>query len=85
MLTVGILLSLLFALPIIYDKSVDERWWSVVYAIPVASSCAVLLIFTFIYSLDSPLSYYLKRDTYNVRNPLLNSDEAFSSLLLLRS
>ena len=67
MITVGNLTAFLVSLPLLYQKhvllsEVDSRWWNVVFALPVASSCFILLIFTYIYPLDSPLFYYIIQD-----------------------
>ena len=67
MITVGNLTAFLISLPLLYQKhvllsEVDSRWWNVVFALPVACSCFILLIFTYIYPLDSPLFYYIIQD-----------------------
>ena len=73
-ITLGILISFLFSFPILQSEdntttnedSFDERWWSVVFAVPVITSSLFLLIFTYGYRFDSPIFYYNKHDTINV-------------------
>lgn len=71
MMSVGNLTAFLVSLPLLYQKhvllfAVDSRWWNVVFALPVASSCFILLLFTYIYPLDSPLYYYFIQDQRSV-------------------
>ncbi len=74
MLTVGNLCAFFISFPLLYQKNivmekVDSRWWNVIFALPVASSCFVLLIFTYCYPLDTPIFYYLTHDLPSVPPP----------------